>query len=371
MVVTANLNRNDSILRRGTIISAINQVPVAKLYDTVFEYLSADGNAITGKYQAISNRGNFGAFYKNIFGLPDSLDISYYDRWNQLQLIRIPVYDPSTDTTDRKKPPVETKRPSREESRYISMHSARNVQVDTTLKSAFMTVNTFSRGHKLKSFFRRSFKTLDRLNIKYLVIDVRTNGGGDASNSTLLTRFITDKKFKIADSLYAIKKRSRFREYIEMQPLYWAMMQFITHRKKDGNYHFGYLERHHFYPRRKHHFDGEVYILTGGNSFSATALFAKKLQGQKNVVIIGEETGGGAYGNSAWMLPDVTLPETGLRFSLPKFRLVMDKDLVAGGRGVMPDIDVPPTVESIRRGVDPKVEAIKEIILGKNGYEVK
>ena len=68
MVVTANLNRKDSMLRRGTVITAINGVPVAKLIDTVFNYLSADGNAITGKYQAISNRGNFGAFYKNIFG---------------------------------------------------------------------------------------------------------------------------------------------------------------------------------------------------------------------------------------------------------------------------------------------------------------
>ena len=83
--------------------------------------------------------------------------------------------------------------------------------------------------------------------------------------------------------------------------------------------------------------------------------------------IIGEETGGGAYGNSAWMLPDVTLPLTGLRFSLPKFRLVMDKDQVAAGRGVMPDIEVLPSVESIRKGVDPKVEVIKEIILSKNG----
>ena len=152
-----------------------------------------------------------------------------------------------------------------------------------------------------------------------------------------------------------------------MQPLYWLMMQFITHKGRDGKYHFGYLERHVFKPKRKNHFDGDVFILTGGNSFSATALFAKKLQGQSNVSIIGEETGGGAYGNSAWMLPDVTLPKTGLRFSLPKFRLVMDKDLVAAGRGVMPDIEVLPSVESIRKGVDPKVEVIKEIILSKNG----
>jgi hypothetical protein len=366
MVVTANLNRNDSVIRRGTVITSIDGRSVPGLIDTVFNYLSADGNAITGKYQAISNRGNFGAFYKNILGLPDSLDIGYIDDWGTAQTARIPVYDPLADTASRRLA-TGVKRPSREESRFIAMHSARNVQVDTTLSSAFMTVNTFSRGHRLKPFFRSTFKTLHRMKIRYLVIDVRTNGGGDASNSTLLTRFISDKKFKIADSLYAVKRSSRYSAHIEMQPLYWLMMQFITHKKKDGKYHFGYLERHVFKPRLRNHFNGEVYILTGGNSFSATALLAKKLHGQPNVKIIGEETGGGAYGNSAWMLPDVTLPATGLRFSLPKFRLVMDKDEVAAGRGVMPDIEVLPTVESIRRGVDPKVEVIKEIILRKNG----
>ncbi|MET0242357.1 MAG: S41 family peptidase [Flavitalea sp.] len=364
IAVTGNLNRNDSLLRRGTIITAINGVPAAKLIDTIFNYLSADGNAITGKYQAISNRGNFGAFYKNVFGLPDTLEFSFYNRSNLGQTARIPAYDPLRDTGD-KRPPLERKRPSREEEKVIVMQSARNVQVDTTLRSAFMTVNTFSRGHRLKKFFRKSFRVIDHMDLKYLVIDVRTNGGGDASNSTFLTRYLIDKNFKIADSLYAVRRSSKYSKYIEMQSMYWFMMQFITHKKRDGKYHFGYLERHVFRPKKKHHFNGEIYLLTGGNSFSATALFAKKLQGQSNVTIVGEETGGGAYGNSAWMLPDVTLPVTGVRFSLPKFRLVMDQEAVAGGRGVMPDIEVPPTVESIRRGVDPKVEAIKDIILGK------
>ena len=62
------------------------------------------------------------------------------------------------------------------------------------------------------------------------------------------------------------------------------------------------------------------------------------------------------------MIPDVRLPETGVRFRLPKFRLVMDKDLVKLGRGVMPDIFVRVTPEYILKGVDPKIEAVKEII---------
>ena len=61
--------------------------------------------------------------------------------------------------------------------------------------------------------------------------------------------------------------------------------------------------------------------------------------------MVGEETGGGAYGNSAWLIPDATLPETGVRFRLPLFRLVIDK-----------------TVDDIRRNVDYKVIKAMELI---------
>jgi C-terminal processing protease CtpA/Prc len=143
-------------------------------------------------------------------------------------------------------------------------------------------------------------------------------------------------------------------------------MQFLTKKKADGLYHFGYFEKHYYHPKRKDHFNGNVYILTGGNSFSATTLFAGALKGQKNVKIIGEETGGAAYGNSAWMIPDVTLPHTHVRFRLPKFRLVVSKDQPKNGRGVQPDILSLPTVEAIRRGIDYKVEKARQIIIANS-----
>jgi hypothetical protein len=83
--------------------------------------------------------------------------------------------------------------------------------------------------------------------------------------------------------------------------------------------------------------------------------------------VIGEETGGGAYGNTAWMIPDVTLPNTKVRFRLPKFRLVMDEKLVKDGRGIIPDIQVSPTQETIRRGIDPKAAVIRRLIMQKIG----
>jgi C-terminal processing protease CtpA/Prc len=139
-------------------------------------------------------------------------------------------------------------------------------------------------------------------------------------------------------------------------------MRLFTRKKKDGKYHFGYFERHYFKPRKKDHFEGKTYILMGGNSFSATALFASALVRQENVITVGEETGGGAYGNSAWLIPDVTLPNTGVRFRLPLFRLVIDKTVPKTGKGVQPEAPALPSVEAIRRNLDYKVEKAMELI---------
>lgn len=363
--VTANLNRKDSVLTRGTIVTAVNGRSSRQLIDTFFHYITGDGFSVAGRYQSLSSYGAFGVLYKNVFGLPDSFDIAYLDRLGTQQHITVPLFTPAKDSAGRADS-LKPEKYSPRERRNLRTYSIRHLQVDTTLRSAYMMLNSFSRGNKLRRFFKRSFKNIQKLGIEHLVIDVRSNGGGEAGNSTMLTQYLSDHTFRIADSLYSIKRSSEYRDYIRFQPVYWLITSIITRKHKDGNFHFGYFERHTFKPFRKYHFDKNVYILTGGNSFSATTLFAQELKGQKNVKIVGEETGGGAYGNTAWIIPQLRLPNTRLKVGIPKFRFVMRRELVKEGRGVMPDIYVAPTAEDIRRGVDVKIEAVKKMIIEAN-----
>ena len=83
---------------------------------------------------------------------------------------------------------------------------------------------------------------------------------------------------------------------------------------------------------------------------------------QENVTVVGEETGGGAYGNTAWLIPDFTLPETGVRFRLPLFRLVIDKNNPKNGRGIIPEVQSLPSQQAVAAGRDFKLDTALELI---------
>jgi hypothetical protein len=360
-VVAANLNRKDSVLKRGTVVTAINNKPITQIVDSLFEFLPADGYNRTHKFQALSNRGAFGNYYNNIFGTSEKYSIGYLDSSGEEEQESIPVYNPFGDTLNSSNL-REYFTFSRKEKKQQELQYIRRLQVDKKNNTAFMEVGSFSRGYKLKKFFRESFKKIRKKKVQNLVIDLRGNGGGNVMNAVLLSKFLANKPFKLADSLYAIRRRSAYGRYIQNHLLNHIFMDFVTKKKADGNYHFGYFERHYFKPKKKNHFDGPTYLLTGGNSFSATILFAESVIHEKNVIVVGEETGGGAYGNSAWLIPDVTLPKTKVRFRLPLFRLVIDKDIPKNGRGVQPEVPSLPTVEAIKNGMDYKMDKVLELI---------
>ena len=364
MVVTANLRRRDSILQRGTVVTSINGYTAKTLTDTFFNYITTDGYSINGKFQSLSTGFAFANLYKNIIGLTDSMDIRYLDEEGTERQTWVKPYDFHADTLVKKTlnqgPPARGK--GKKKDKPVLFLPSINLQLDTVMKTAFMTVTSFDRSDHLRRFFKKSFRVMKKTGTRNLIIDVRSNGGGDAGLSTLLTRYIIDHPFKLADSLYTVKPPAEYKKYMQKSFINGLWISLVTRKESDGKYHFHYFEKHYYHPKKEYHYDGQVFILIGGNSFSATTLFAGAVKGQKNVTLVGEETGGGFYGNTAWIIPDVTLPGTGLRFRLPRFRMVIDKNRVKNGRGILPDVWAVPSVDAIRYNVDFKAMKVRELI---------
>ena len=356
MVVTGNLNKKDSVIKRGTIITSINGLKSREIISRMFDYMVEDGYSTNVNYIRLS--AGFPYFHRNIFGLYKIYEVGYIDSTGTEKNISLPYYNPPSDSGKKRlnKPPLnEKKLTSREKLKNI-----RSLHIDSAL--SLMTINSFSKGH-LKSFFKRSFRKLRRQECKNLVIDIRANGGGDINNYVLLTKFLRNTSFKVADTAFSISKNFRpYTRYISAGFFDNTGLFFVTRKKKDGNYHFGYWERHTFSPKGRNHFNGSVYVLTNGLTFSASSLFCNAVKGQQNITLVGEETGGGWYGNSGIIIPDIILPNTKLRVRLPFFRIVQYHHIAEKGTGVMPDIYISPVLNDAVNGVDTKMERVKEMI---------
>jgi hypothetical protein len=362
-VVIGNLYAKDSILKRGTIVTSINQLPVSALVDSMYSILSTDGNSINFKSQVLTN--NFSSWYKARFGNQDSVyQISYIDSLGNKQTTQIAAYAPPKPKKDSlSKSNVVSSKTKTPKPAPIKKWT---LLVDSTANTAFMNLSSFS-GKGFRKFIRRSFRTIQNRGVKNLVIDLRSNGGGEIKNSTLLTQYISDHSFKIADSVVAKNRGIRkipMSSYLDVMGYALAKVM-ISKKASDGGFHINRYEKHYYQPFTKNHFDGHVYILQGGFTFSASTLFTSPLIKQKNVTIVGEETGGGYYGNSAILIPNIKLPHSKLLFRLPLYRMVMDKTRPKGG-GVIPNVLVEPSSYAIKLGVDNKLEAVKKTIQEKN-----
>ncbi|BDQ12849.1 S41 family peptidase [Sediminibacterium sp. TEGAF015] len=366
-VVLNNGYTKDSIIKRGTIIEQINGLPMSWYRNHLFQQISNDGNATNHSYQVISN--GFPDLYKQVFGVDSSYLIGFIDGKGKSDTASLGNFTPVTrdSLSGKALPPANNRIPPTGPTfskRQIRLLSIRSLSIDTTTHSAYVRLTSFSKGG-LKKFFRRSFKKLKKENIQHLIIDLRENGGGKISNSIDLTRYLSNKPFKVADSVVATNRKLTYGKYIQHSWMYWLAMNLGAHKATDGSIHYRRFEQHYFQPYTKNKFSGQVYLVQGGYTFSATTMVVGALKGQENIKVVGEESGGGYYGNSAMHIPNITLPNSKLRVRLPLYRMVINSNRPKG-RGIVPDIKIPPSSAAIREGWDPKMAAILQMIQSKN-----
>jgi hypothetical protein len=132
MAVVANLNRSDSLLIPGTVITQIDGRAASTLIDSLANYVNSDGRSVNARYQLLSNRGSFGSLYRSVYGSKDSFAISFKTPEGMNGSTWLRAYEPRADSSrmDKKNNPSTRNRPD----------PTRNLQVDTSLSSAYMAL---------------------------------------------------------------------------------------------------------------------------------------------------------------------------------------------------------------------------------------
>lgn len=332
---------NSDNVPKGAEIVSIQGKPVSEVISSMLPAFFSDGNTTTFKY--IEMDQYFSAYYANLFDGPESFSVVYKTNAG-LKEQKITAISHSV---------IGKYEMQQEELKAnIPIYSLEMVSEETAL----LTIRSFweeADGLSYKKFLKYSFETIREKQVKNLVIDLRNNEGGIDKRGALLMSYLTDKEFGYYDRLeMATNKKFSFAKYAHL-PKFYGILRHRISKERDGTYRWKHNKYLKIQKPQKNHFDGKVYVLINGASFSVTTEFASVAHYLKRATFIGEETGGGYYGDNSGVFAIVTLPNSKLNIGIPLMAYYMKVDgYPYPDRGVIPDYEVKPAIEDRLTGND-------------------
>lgn len=378
-IITHNASGIDA-MTNGDEITAINNIPVRRIIDSLLTVSRSDGRNALGKK------------LNNINQTPDEADAySLFD-------IFFPLFFPSnggimTLTVSEKKKSVglgvAIGKDVRDVDVYLVTPNERVMLYEKLYgkipageqswkykmlnkETAYMKFGTFSFWNSkfdTKKYIDSIFLDLSkRSNIKNLVVDIRNNEGGDNSGDYILS-YLTDKKIgcddpdrrcyrylTIPDSLlgYLDTWDNSFKKPKDPQQFTKNELG-LYEQKTDGK------PCSHIEPK-PYVFTGNKYLLTNAKNSSAGFEMARNFRTAGLGKIVGETTGGSQQGINGGEFFFLTLPESKFEVDLP---LIYNYHPNKEDRGIEPDAEIKTTQKDIDKNRDAQLDFVLDVISGK------
>ncbi len=337
---------------KGLEVTSINGTQVTEIIDKLLSAFFSDGNNTTFKY--IEMGKFFSAYYANLFEAPDSFSI-ICQKDNEDALIRVPAISRTAIDAYEK-----------QQASLKSLKAPYALEFPSD-KIALITVSSFwmeSKEKGYRKFLKETFAGINDRGVQNLIIDVRDNEGGQDARGAWLLSYLVDKKFRYYDRLeattnekYSFTKEARL-------PRFYGIMRMLISRTDSGTFLWKHSRNLKIQKPQKKPYGGKVYVLINGASFSVTSEFASVAHYLKRATFIGEETGGGYYGNNSGAFVIVTLPNSRLNIGIPMLAYYTAvKDYPYPDRGIIPDYEVKPGIQDILNDKDVVLEFAKQLII--------
>lgn len=192
--------------------------------------------------------------------------------------------------------------------------------------------------HDIKSgkFYREIFRELSDQQVNTLVIDLRGNTGG---------------RYEMADDMVPYILQDDRSDAFLKKSISW-----------EGR------ERTYKLPSRsKYLFNGQIFVLVNGRTYSSGSTLARYLKEYGKAVIIGEETGSRYEGYAAGSRQTITLHHSGLKIGIPRYHIIYPKSQVqtTTNRGVLPDHPIAYNSEALMKETDLLLEKVLQLLQNK------
>lgn len=358
LVVQFNSTRNDQTIRPGMRVVAINGRPVADLLPKFEAVMSSDGDVKTGVWNHILKL--FPIFYGVAVDSSGRFEIEAVDETgNKIKATLNGVTQVDQANNDN---PVN----AAVNAAAHKWHWATENQALRFLKEpdiAEIRVQYFV-GDDFSQKIKDMFKVLHEKGTKTLILDLRGNGGGQDTYGAMLVSYLTDKPFRYFDHINIKNISPSFKERIEWDAKEEDRLRNGTTPNAKGGFfvmprlHTGLGEQQ----PAEQPFLGEVFVLIDGGTFSTAADFCAVVHHLKRATFIGEETGGGYYGNNSGLSVRVALPHSHLQVRIPMYEYWNAVPGYEGKRrGTIPDHPIATKVADLIRGEDAALNLAVEL----------
>lgn len=349
----------------GYILTTINGKEVKKIRTKLFQTFASDGNILSSKYRWLDDVGFASLYAKTINWRPKEFNITAINPKDNEEISI--TLNPCT--------------------RAELSQSFENFQANLNKKDipakfelngniAILTINSFAgsdykeAGMKFQKFIKQSFKSIRKNKIEHLIIDIRQNGGGTEGYEDYLFSYLTNEaysKYKFVETnntQYSFYEHTDYSSKKDQSGFEKIMKKEFAFHPTSGKYRRHKRIEKPEAPQEKP-FLGNLYVLAGGVTYSGGAEFCSLVKENRSAFFIGEEVGGGYYGNTSGYSFTLTLPNSLIDIEIPIVRFVLDVNGQEKGTGVQPDFKVEPTINDFFNGIDTEMNFAIELIKKK------
>jgi len=334
-----------SPLEGGEILS-INGVSMKTLLKEIRTLVAADGNGTTGKDWRVGS-GGFCRPWLYALGVRSPFRVTYRARDGKTHMIEL---------QGMTMPEWEKRWPTRNpEPKNIA-----DLKFLDDGKIAVLTIRSWNdhvdpeRKLTFEDFLKQSFAQMQMNGTRSLIIDVRDDTGGADPPGKHLLAHLLDRPFYYYKDIISNAREFDFFKY---DPAAKTIPADKVELRADGKFHHIWHPNLGLQQPVQPHFAGKVFVLMNGGSFSASTEFLSTLHFHKRATFIGEETGGGYYGNTSGARVNLELPNSKLQlhFGLMTYYQAVGDDKYPE-RGVLPDYPITHTIEDLIAGRDKEMD---------------
>lgn len=344
--ISKNFSSNN-LFNTGDEILEIDGRPIPLIFEQIYKFIPSDGYNITGKNRNIASR--FSQYYQQYIAMNNQVTLTLKDKGDQ-KTKSLTLQCLTKDEFEEKS--KRFKKTSFQQD-LLSFKILNN-------QTGVLTIKTFSKGWikiqqkvKFKKFIKETFKEIKEKKVSKLILDLRFNGGGDDGLGALLNTYLIPQKFRYFEKMELSTKKFSYLKYSDTKGLKFVSLLLKKSKDKQNTYRWVYHKPLREQKPNKLVYKGALIVLINGKTFSTAADVCAILHAQNRAIFVGEEVGGGYYGNNSAVSMDILLPHSKIKYWIPLVRYTNYVDYPDfKGHGVIPDYKIPYTFDDYQNSDD-------------------